>query len=703
MKVRRHRIAVVIALLLLLLAGGLLGLHPKVRWRVGLVASKLQGARPDMSWPAVARELTPWRMSSSRDAERRDPYRALHNPRTSLADIASGAAIFRSQCSSCHGPDGTGGAGPNLRDGEWRHGASDWAVFLSIARGVPGTDMEGSSLSEHSVWQVVAYLRSLTPLPDQAGLGLATSEEGLPADTLPSIPLVTYERLLRASDEPADWLTYSGTYSSHRYSRLDQINRNTVESLELKWVFQMPTNYGKVETTPLVVHDVMFLTEPPSNVVALDARTGRQLWRYERDLPDRLPLCCGRVNRGLAVLGDRLYLGALDAHLVALDTRSGAMIWDVEVADHRAGYSITAAPLAVRDKIIVGIAGGEYGIRGFLDAYDAKTGERVWRFYTVPGPGEPGHETWSGDSWKTGGAPTWLTGSFDPELNLVYWGVGNPGPDFESESRKGDNLYSNCVIALNADTGELKWYFQFTPEDIHDWDAVQIPVLADGEFLGEQRKLILWANKNAFFYVLDRESGELLLAREFARQNWADGIDSRGRPILRPGMSPSREGVLTYPGGGGATNWWSPSYSPLSGLLYVPVMEWASIFFSGESATYTAGSQFMGCCEKKLPHSQIRAAIRALAPETGAVTWEYRLPGKTPRMSGVLSTAGNLVFAGADDRGRFVALDAETGELLWQAHLGGHFVAAPITYSSQGEQQVTIAAGRAIFTFALGD
>ena len=507
---------------------------------------------------------------------------------------------------------------------------------------------------------------------------------------------VSYERLLRASQEPGNWFTYSGTYSSQRFSKLNLINRDTVHRLTLKWVLQMRT-LENLETTPLVVDGVMYLTES-NNAFALDPRTGRTFWSYERILPERLNLCCGYINRGLAILGERLFMGTLDAHLVALDAKTGSVIWDVEVADYRAGYSITSAPLAVKDKIIVGISGGEYGIRGFLDAYDAKTGKRVWRFYTIPGPGEPGNDTWEGDSWKTGGAPTWLTGSFDPELNLVYWGTGNPGPVYSGEGRKGDNLYSDSVIALDADTGKLKWYFQFTPHDVHDWDAVQIPVLVDAQFRGRRRKLMFWANRNAFFYVLDRETGELLLVREFARQTWAEGIDARGRPIVKPNISPSKEGTLVYPSASGATNWWSPSYSPLTGLLYVPTWESAGIYFTAD-ASYIPGNQFLGSIHQGVPDDPGWGAVRALVPQTGEIKWEYKL--HHPPEAGILSTAGNLVFSGTQE-GHFFAIDAFSGEELWRIMTGGKIIAAPITYLSDEKQLISIAAGSAIFTFELG-
>jgi alcohol dehydrogenase (cytochrome c) len=369
---------------------------------------------------------------------------------------------------------------------------------------------------------------------------------------------VTYERIRDAESDPGNWLTYSGQYHSQRHSPLDQIRRSNADRLRVKWAYQLHT-LNEVETSPLVVDGIMYLTRSPSDVIALDAKTGRPFWTYEHQLDPEVNFCCGEQNRGVAILGDRLYLGTLDAHLVALDSKTGFVKWDVDVADSKAGYSKTAAPLAVKDMIVSGIAGGEFGIRGFLDAYDAETGERVWRFQTIPGEGEPGNETWEGDSWKTGGSPTWMTGSFDPELNLIYWGTGNPGPDWNGEVREGDNLYSDSVVALDADTGELKWYFQFTPHDVHDWDACQIPVLFDAEYQGRPRKLMAWGNRNAFFYLLDRETGEFLLASEFAKQTWAERIDENGRPVRLPNTFPSPEGALVYPSVNGAANWWSPT------------------------------------------------------------------------------------------------------------------------------------------------
>ena len=513
----------------------------------------------------------------------------------------------------------------------------------------------------------------------------------------PAFSPVTAERLLNAEQEPENWLTYSGQLSGQRYSRLDQINRTNAAELVLKWAYQLPI-LDRAETTPLVVDGVMFITEAPSNVTAVDARDGRPYWRYEHPLPDDLKICCGRNNRGVAILGETLYMSTLDAHLVAIDARTGSLKWDVEVAETSHGYSKTAAPLIVKDKIVTGVAGGEYGIRGFLDAYDAQTGERAWRTHTIPGPDHPDNQSWSGDSWRTGGAPTWITGSYDPELNLIYWGTGNPGPDYGGDVRLGDNLYSDSVLALDGDTGELRWYFQFTPHDVHDWDAIQIPVLADAEFDGEQRKLMLWANRNAFFYVLDRKTGEFLLGEPFARQDWALGLDENGRPIRAPGKLPTIEGTVVAPPVTGGTNWWSPTYSPRTGLFYVLAYDSEAKYFV-RPQDYQQGEPFRGGGSQAVAATEKYSSwVRAIDPTTGERKWEFQV-APTSR-SGLLATAGDVVFGGSID-GYFYALDANTGDELWHIPVGARVQAAPISYMVDGTQYVSIAAGNVVFTFGL--
>ena len=535
-------------------------------------------------------------------------------------------------------------------------------------------------------------------LPDNAGAaGTAPTSRGVigPSNDAP----VTAERLVNAAAEPENWLMYSGDYTSQRYSTLDQIDRSNVADLRVAWVHQFNT-LSRVETTPIVVDGLMIITESPSNVIALDAVTGRPFWRYDHPVnEDDIRLCCGLNNRGVAVLGDRIFHGTVDAHLMALDLNTGAVIWDVEVARPETGYSITSAPLVVGDKVITGMAGGEFGVRGFLDAYDVETGERVWRYYTIPGPGEPGNETWSGDSWRTGGAPTWVTGSYDPEFNLIYWGTGNPAPDWNGDMRLGDNLWSDAVVAVDADTGELAWGFQFTPHDTHDWDAIQIPVLADIEVDGVVRKLLFWANRNAFYYVLDRETGEFLNGVPFAEQTWAQGLDPNGRPILVEDMDPTEDGVVVSPTIGGATNWNSPSYSPLSGHFYTYALDGATIYYMRDDE-YVEGDRFTGGYGQNADDPEnFFAAIRALDPMTGALQWEYPIATQGSR-PGILTTGGGLVLSGSGD-GYIFALDQDTGESLWYLSVGRAVHAAPMTYSVDGRQYMSVAASGSLFTFTL--
>jgi alcohol dehydrogenase (cytochrome c) len=509
---------------------------------------------------------------------------------------------------------------------------------------------------------------------------------------------VPYARLVEAAKDPGNWLTYSGNYEAHRFSNLTQLTPANVAGLKPRWVYQVRER-GQVETSPLVFDGVMYVTEPPTVVTALDIRSGRSLWTWERSLPkDLQTIGFGRVNRGVAALGDMLYVGTLDAHLVALDSKSGAVRWDAPVADYKAGYCITVAPLAIDGKVIVGISGGEAGIRGFIDAYDAKTGKRLWRFYTIPGEGEKGNDTWHApDSWKTGGGSTWVTGSYDPDLKLIYWGVGNPGPDWNGDPRPGDNLYTCSLVALDAETGALRWHFQFTPHDTHDWDATEIPVLLDTVIRGKPRKVVAMANRNAFYYLMDRATGEYLHGNAYAKQTWAKGLDDSGRPVVIPGSEPSEQGTLVWPSLQGATNWFSPSFDSLRKQFYVAVREMSSYYYKGE-AEYKPGTFFAGGGERALQGDEAFGAIRALDVATGQQKWEFRL--QSPPWAGVLGTAGGLVFGGSEE-GNFYALDAMSGKPLWDFQTGGRIAANPISFSVDGKQMIAIAAGRAIFVFGL--
>ena len=531
--------------------------------------------------------------------------------------------------------------------------------------------------------------------------------------TQPLHAQVSSDRIGNAAEEPRNWLTYNGTYDSQRHSQLDQITTDNVGDLQLQWVLQNRVA-GAWQSNPLVVDGIMYLTQRPNDVMAVDARTGRMFWLYRHTPSPEATVCCGANNRGLAILDDTLFMGTLDARLIAIDTTTGRPLWNIEVADVERAYSITMAPLVVKDKVIVGVGGGEYGIRGFIAAYDPKTGDEIWRFYTIPGPGEPGHDTWEGDDWEHGGASVWITGSYDPSLNLTYWGVGNPGPDWNPDQRPGDNLYSDSVVALDADTGELAWHFQFTPNDGYDYDAVQVPVLVDMDWNGAPAQLMLWANRNGYFYVLDRTTGEFLLGKPFVRVNWASGLDARGRPI----QTPQPPGEPTWPGNQGGTNWYPPSYSPRTGLFYFTAWENYATIYRKEEAEYVPGRGFYGGGFSVLTpapgaptigigrRSPINnwtdevgsGTVMALDPRTGEATWTFEQYDVSD--SGILTTASDLLFTGGRE-GYFHALDARTGALLWKASLGGQIVMAPITYQVDGTQYVAVIAGHALMTFAL--
>ncbi len=507
---------------------------------------------------------------------------------------------------------------------------------------------------------------------------------------------VNYQRLLGAEHEPDSWLTYSGNYASWRYSGLTQIDATNVEHLTMQWTFQV-ADLGQFETTPLMVDGVLYGTGQNNRAFALDARTGRPIWRYQRNLPDKLQPCCGMVNRGFAILGNKLFMATLDGHVVALDTKTGNVVWDVKAADSSAAYVFSVAPLAVKDKVIVGVSGGEYGVRGFIDAYDAETGSRRWRFETVPGPGEPGHETWSGDSWKTGGAPAWMTGSYDPELNLLYWPTGNPAPSDYGGERAGDNLYSNSMLALDPDTGKLKWYFQFTPHDLYDYDATQAPVLLDADWEGKPRKLLVQANRSGFFYVFDRTNGKFLQGTPYGKVTWAKSIAADGRPVINPEAIPTASGTRVCPGALGMTNWYSPSYSPDTKLFYVATSDECDIFTSSPQP-YRKGHDFLGSVYVPDPVIRPTGALKALDPISGKERWAF--PYFSNPNGGVLSTAGGVVFAGESD-GNFIALDARTGKDLWHVQLGAAIYSTAMAYRLDGKEYVVIPAGSALFAFTL--
>ena len=534
-------------------------------------------------------------------------------------------------------------------------------------------------------------------------LGAAALVATVAAQDVPP-PLVSAQELLDGlKADGSRWLMFGGNYTNQRHSPLTQITPANVSRLVPQWIFQTDTP-GRFETTPLVRDNVLYVTGPLNVAWAIDARTGREIWRYKRELPPTgsLTACCGLVNRGFGVLGDRLFMTTLDAHLLALDMKTGAVVWDATLEDFSKGYAATIAPLVVKDKVIVGVAGGEYGIRGFIDAYDAKTGTRAWRFYTIPGPGEKGNDTWAGDSWQRGGASIWVTGAYDPALNLVYYGIGNPGPDWNADQRPGDNLYTDSVVALDADTGRLRWHYQFTPHDLHDWDATQVPILADLTIAGQPRKVVMLANRNGFFYTLDRTNGKLIVGKPYVVTTWAKEVGTDGRPVILPGYVPDEKGSLTCPDVTGATNFWPPSYDPSQHLFFVNAREVCATYYAWKQE-YVPGERYTGGAGQRATGPDMRAfgALRAIDPATGERKWEFQYI--SPSTAGVLTTASGLAFSG-DAEGNFLAVDSHTGKLLWRFQMGSALHGtSPITYMLDGRQQLLVPAGGTLTAWALPD
>jgi alcohol dehydrogenase (cytochrome c) len=503
---------------------------------------------------------------------------------------------------------------------------------------------------------------------------------------------------LLAQPVGANWTSYNGDYSGHRYSSLKEITVSNVRQLRLAWVFH-PGNSNRLEATPVVFRGVMYLTAA-NDTFALDARTGRTVWHYQRPISaGLLDDAAAHKNRGVGVWKNFVYVETDDAHLLSLDARSGSLRWDVEYADKVKHYGATSAPLVVNDKVIVGTSGGDSGVRGFVAAYDAASGKLRWRFWTIPAPGEFGSSSWPGDSYLHGGATTWMPGTYDPQLNLVYWTTSNAAPDFVGDTRPGDDLYAASVVALDADTGKLKWYFQFTPHDLYDYDANQTPVLVDGDENGRMRHLLLQADRNGFFYVLDRTNGKFLRATPFVEKlNWAKGISASGRPILTDRI-PSADGTRICPGIDGATNWFSPSYSPDTGLFYVMALEACNTYFR-KRQPFRKGETYYNTGTKLIPDEHGQKILLALSLKDGKPVWRYPQVGPANSWAGILTTAGGVLFFG-DDANALEAVEAATGHPLWHFNLGQGFRASPMTYEVDGVQYVTISAESDVFTFAL--
>ena len=509
---------------------------------------------------------------------------------------------------------------------------------------------------------------------------------------------LTYERILNSAAEPHNWLTYWGNFQGTHNTTLSEITKTNVKQLQAKWSVQMPGD-ALLQATPLVIDGILYTTAMPGEVFAIDAKTGMVIWKYVRKQKVLNPFESNRVSRGVAVLGNRVFFGTLDAALVALDARTGLPVWETQVANTLEGYSVTVSPLALKDKIIAGVAGGEHGIRGFLAAYDPVTGKELWRFNTVPGPGELGNDTWAGDSWKRGGAPTWLTGSYDANTDTLYWTAGNPGPDMDGEIRKGDNLYSCSVIALDASTGKRKWHYQFTPNDSHDWDANQDLILVDKMFQGQMRKLLIQSNRNGMFYVLDRTNGKLLFGKSYVRQTWNAGFEVDGKPKVIPNTDSTPEGRVVYPGLVGGTNWQAPSYDPKSGWEFV-VYKDAGQKFIREKVEYEPGKAYWG--GRAVPaYDNDSAGIMAIDTATGKIVWDYKI-AKGSLAAGLLFTSTGLLFAGTNE-GHVIAFESATGKPLWKMQTGGTISSAPISYAINGKQYIAVPSGGALLSFALPD
>jgi alcohol dehydrogenase (cytochrome c) len=553
-------------------------------------------------------------------------------------------------------------------------------------------------LSEAEIANVVAYLGA------QQGRDLHKTALAPPAPGG-----VTYERLLKARSEPHNWLMYWGDYQGTHFSPLTSITPANVNRLRSAWAVPVPGDTVS-ESTPLVVDGVIYGTSggSPRTVTAMDARTGRQIWRFTRPQKVRNPGETDVVNRGVAILGHRLFVGTNDAALLCIDARTGLLLWEVQVADTMDGFNITSPPLIVKDKIIVGHAGGEYALRGFLDAYDV-SGKRLWRWYTIPAPGEFGNDTWNGDSWKTGGGGTWLTGTYDPELDTLYWPIGNPAAMTDRSVRgDGDNLFTDSVVALDPNTGTRKWHYQFTPNDGHDWDSTEDMVLVDRMWRGQNRKLLMHADRNGHFYVLDRTNGAFLAGTPFIHQTWNKGFDEKGRPMPIPGSNSSPEGsFLVYPTAGGATNFQAPSYSPITGLFYLEYSEAGAQYISAPQVPergreYLGRAPGRGAPPPRGPNDPApNAGIKALDPETGKTVWDFKL-FQGSLSNGVLATAGGVLFASARD-GNLIALDAKTGKYLWHYQTGGNHAASPISYAIDGRQYIALTAGNMLLSFTLPD
>lgn len=624
-----------------------------------------------------------------------------------------GKQVFETRCAMCHGEDANGGEfAPGILTRLATRSDSDLALI--VRDGLPNRGMPPVPLNEEALSSLTVYLRSLraprrgelasVPVNIQttdgrmlSGLAVNQSHEDLQLRTAEGrMHLLRRDGTrFREVTSQADWPSYDGGVTGNRFSSLKQIDKNNVSRLRPRWIFSLPDT-PSLESTPLVYKGIMYVTSG-NECYALDAGTGRQIWHYHRQKTKGIG---PKVNRGAALSGDRVFMVTDDARLIALNRLTGELLWDSVMADHRQNYTSTSAPLIAGDLVVSGIAGGDGGVRGFLVAFAAATGKEAWRFWTVPLAGEPGSETWTAKSLAHPGGATWFTGSYDPDLNLLYWQVGNPGPDHNGDDREGDNLYSDSVVALDAKTGTLRWHYQFTPHDVWDWDAQEPLLLVNATWQGQPRKLLLQANRNGFFYVLDRSTGQFLSGTPFVRKlTWASKIGSNGRPVRTPDREPTDKGAKVCPAVLGATNWWSAAYDASSGLYYIQTIESCGIY-SKRTGEWEAGRGFMGGSSRNAPGDPPQRILRALDIHTGKIIWELPQIGSGESRSGTLATAGGLIFFG-EDSGALMASDSATGKPLWSFQTSQSVRASPMTYMFDNKQLVALAAGSNILAFGL--
>ena len=629
-------------------------------------------------------------------------------------DADLGRGLFEGRCAQCHGADGNGGdMGPPIA---LRLATRDNQQLTALIReGLPERGMPPNPVAAAEMTNLIRFLRTIqrraaerAPVRMKVQTTSGETLDGLViGEGFEDLQLRTADHrvhLLRRVGErfrevtsDKDWPTYNGDPGGNRYTTLTQINKQNITRLAPKWVFTFQ-NTGRLEVTPVVVAGIMYVSAP-NECYALDAGTGRPLWHYQR--PRTKGVVDGSVNRGVGVAGDRVFLETDNAHIIALSRFDGELLWETEIADWHQNYFATSAPLPAGDFVITGVGGGEHGANGFVAAYNQATGKEVWRFWSVPKEGQPGSETWKGRNFPHGGAPTWFTGSYDPQLDIVYWPTGNPAEEYNGEQRAGDNLYSDCILALDRKTGKLIWHYQFTPHDLWDWDSTETSVLVDADWQGAPRKLMLHADRNGFYYVFDRTDGKLLLAKQFLRNvTWASGIGPDGRPVKLPNQEPTKAGTKVCPSQDGATNWFSPSFNPATGLYYFQTFEKCSIYTVADSGEWVAGKSYLGGSQHTSSDPKPVRVLRAIDYRTGAGVWELPQPGPAISWGGTLATASGLVIFG-EEGGALMAVDAASGKPLWSFQTNQTWKASPMTYSFDGKQFVAVAAGSNIIAFAM--